>query len=1247
MTARQTSTTIVVADGKPSQPSWSHTPMRFHLLSITAAVRAICAAVIVLPVAMAAPLTKPGDTEKLPPPSLPAAAQATPAAAPSKPNLAGQATVSASSTQPGNSPDRAVDDATDTRWCASSGDAPQWWQAEFDTPQPLVGIDLDWEFPGKTYRYRVETSPDGKTWAVVVDAANGVKSPATHAFTGPQAVGVKGVRVHFLGADGGWGSLREVGLTPPPGTVVPQRKARPAAGSADGLLGDVKAPEGFTTTIFATPGQANYPVFVAATHDGTVFVSSDGNGSLGRDPDRGRIIRLRDTDGDGRADDVKTFVSDLDSPRGLVWVDDRLVVLHPPHISSFRDSDGDGHADERTLLVRGIAFDYSQRPADHTSNGLALGIDGWIYAAIGDFGFMDAEGTDGRHLQLRGGGLVRFRPDGSGLDLFARGTRNNLEAAVGPLLDMIARDNTTDGGGWNVRLHAFTGLEDHGYPRRYMHFADEIVPPLADYGGGSGTGACWIDEPWMPERWNNAAFTCDWGRGEVFRHAVRRSGAGTEADQEPFLKITRSTDLDVDALGHIYAASWRGGGFSWGGPEIGFVARVTPTGRHDTAKLPDLDRATVPDLIGLLRGPSHRLRLEAQRVILRRGLAEQATGDLQALASDASARLASRVAAVFTLAVGRSAAAVPALVRLATDPVVAPWALRAIGDLAASGSPVPHGALVTALAASDPRVRGEAVVALVRTASDAAAPPVLAATADVDRLVAHTAVEGLVRLARSSASAVLAACAAAVDSAATPPAVHRSAARVLGELHEAAAVDLVIARLAAESEPTRRANLIWAAARLFRRESAWKGDGWGTRPDTRGPYYAAEDWETSPRILAATLAGLARSSDAERPALGRALGLHRLPAPAVIDARLAGPGGGSAIVAFLDAAGGPPPEKAVPASAAAATAAATPLPDRLAAIRVLATVTSPAAAAALVDASAALPKDGAGGQESAATRLTVGVSPAALQHLDTVLSAATKSPAHAAVVDEILLGVAGCAGAKSSVRGAASTRLEADWARDPARRLALVAASVRAGSRVLATRLVDAAEQDGDQPLRTAARAALTALGIDARKIREIAADTGPKVAARKPDDVLTLVDGQRGDRAVGAELFVAKKCNACHAAGVDSAGLGPSLANAAGIYNRKQLAESVLLPNKTIAQGFATTVLTLDDGRQLTGFVTSEAADLVRLRDAQGAEHMIAKPTIEARTKLPTSVMPEGLVADLTIAQFASLLDYIEAIGK
>ena len=51
------------------------------------------------------------------------------------------------------------------------------------------------------------------------------------------------------------------------------------------------------------------------------------------------------------------------------------------------------------------------------------------------------------------------------------------EVALSPLLDGIARDNTNDGDGWEVRLHHFTGLEDHGYPTLYKYFA--ATPSIA------------------------------------------------------------------------------------------------------------------------------------------------------------------------------------------------------------------------------------------------------------------------------------------------------------------------------------------------------------------------------------------------------------------------------------------------------------------------------------------------------------------------------------------------------------------------------------------------------------------------------------------------------------------------------------------------------------------------------------------------------------------------------------------------
>jgi hypothetical protein len=377
-------------------------------------------------------------------------------------------------------------------------------------------------------------------------------------------------------------------------------------------LKDVKVAEGFEVTLFANSAAANYPVFVAAEPDGTLYVSSDGNGSLGAIRTVVAVIRLRDLDGDGRADETKVFC-EVDSPRGLVWDHDRLYLVHPPHLSEFIDADHDGVAEKQNILVKDIAFGFKDRPADHTTNGLSLGIDGWLYIAGGDFGFMKATGTDGKTLQHRGGGVIRVRPDGTGLEIYSTGTRNILEVAISPLMDMFARDNTNDGGGWNVRFHHFTGLDDHGYPRLYKNFNDEAIQPLADYGGGSGCGAVYIDEPGFGA-WNNAPFTCDWGSGALWHHQVKPKGATFEETRkpEPFIKMTRPTDADVDGLSRVYCASWKGATFGWAGPDVGYIVQVKPKG-FKAEPLPDFAKAKDEELVKVLESASYRRRMEAQR----------------------------------------------------------------------------------------------------------------------------------------------------------------------------------------------------------------------------------------------------------------------------------------------------------------------------------------------------------------------------------------------------------------------------------------------------------------------------------------------------------------------------------------------------------------------------------------------------------------------------------------------------------
>jgi len=103
----------------------------------------------------------------------------------------------------------------------------------------------------------------------------------------------------------------------------------------------------------------------------------------------------------------------------------------------------------------------------------------------------------------------------------------------------------------------------------------------------------------------------------------------------------------------------------------------------------------------------------------------------------------------------------------------------------------------------------------------------------------------------------------------------------------------------------------------------------------------------------------------------------------------------------------------------------------------------------------------------------------------------------------------------------------------------------------------------------------------------------------------------------------------------------------AAALAELQFLAEAVLLPSKTLAQGFATNVFLLNSGKVLTGFVVKEAADKVTIRDAEARETVIPVASIDERSTSPVSVMPEGLVRDITVPEFASLLDYLEALAR
>ncbi len=423
--------------------------------------------------------------------------------------------------------------------------------------------------------------------------------------------------------------------------------ARPVDDSTIGEI--VKAPPGFKVSLFAAPPRVGYPVAVSVAPDGAVYVAVDEQGSLGRTPGGGRVVRCLDDDGDGKADRVNTFAK-MEHPRGLIAQDGKVWVLHPPLLSVFRDEDGDGVSDHQDVLVSGLTTSLiDERGGDHTTNGIRMGVDGWIYIAVGDYGFHHAKGKDGTTLSQRGGGILRVRPDGNELEVFATGLRNPFAIAIDSSLNMFTRDNTNDGAGWDVRVSHLVQTAEYGYTRTFANFPDETMPTLGAFGQGGGTGALSLQDERWPEDYRGVLLTGDWGRSEVYRHDLKPAGPSFRSNQSVFLTIPRPTGMDLGSDGRLYVASWRGGEAAvYVGPQVGFLACVAPPGWTASGRV-NPSKAGLPALIDGLRSPNANYRFDYQREILRRGRSEKTTRALKNLASDNSNPLPGRIVALFAL----------------------------------------------------------------------------------------------------------------------------------------------------------------------------------------------------------------------------------------------------------------------------------------------------------------------------------------------------------------------------------------------------------------------------------------------------------------------------------------------------------------------------------------------------------------------------------------------------------------------
>jgi putative membrane-bound dehydrogenase-like protein len=223
-----------------------------------------------------------------------------------------------------------------------------------------------------------------------------------------------------------WAGKRDVDLL-----TTPEERGRfryPEGGPAPPAeaVKKIKVPPDFDISLVASEPLLVRPIALDWDARGRMWVAvAPGNPSR---PDgsstQSSLLILEDADGDGRMDKRRIFYEATPPLTSFVFSGDGVIVAQGSQILWLHDTDGDGAADKKDVLYEGFG------PRGSVSN-FRWGLDGWVYATKGGADDLSTNviGTAGRPFGKVGSGVIRFKPDGSAIEVVAsyNGTSGGLD----------------------------------------------------------------------------------------------------------------------------------------------------------------------------------------------------------------------------------------------------------------------------------------------------------------------------------------------------------------------------------------------------------------------------------------------------------------------------------------------------------------------------------------------------------------------------------------------------------------------------------------------------------------------------------------------------------------------------------------------------------------------------------------------------------------------------------------------------
>jgi putative membrane-bound dehydrogenase-like protein len=999
-------------------------------------------------------------------------------------------------------------------------------------------------------------------------------------------------------------------------------------------------PPGFTIELVAGPPLVNRPIVADFDEQGRLYVadSSGSNDKVDKQlKDRPhRIVRLEDTDGDGRFDKATAFADKMMFPEGVMWLDGSLYVAAPPSIWKLTDTDGDGVADKREEWFKGKTL----TGCANDLHGPYAGPDGFVYWCKGAFAQQTYERPGRKPFVTRAAHIFRCRPDGSGVEpVMTGGMDNPVDVVFTPGGERVFTTTFFQhpaGGQRDGLIHAVYGGvygKEHNVLDGHARTAPGLMPVLTHLGPAAPAGLTRYESRAFGPDYQDNLFAALFNLQKVTRHVLTPSGATfTSRDSDFVVSSNRDfhpTDVVEDADGSLLVID-TGGWYKLCCPTsqlykpdvLGAIYRVRKKGapKVDDPRGLKIDWAKVEtkELTKLLGDPRPAVRRRAVATLGKRGpdVVDELVGPVRAGPSVEAQRNA--IWAVTRIDSPRARA----LVRDAlndTEETVRQVALHSISLWRDKKAVLVVELLL--LKGKSAQNRRAAAEALGRIGEETSVPILLDALAkDNDRVLDHSLTYALVQIGDRKETA---------KGLKDPnPRVRRAALIALDQMEGGGLEPKAV------------------AAELNARDAALRETAWwvvGRHPEWGGPLagflrdrLAAKDLSAVERDeLASQLARFASgkevqgllaerlrepaASPPERQTVLRAMARSRLKTPP--EAWLA---------ALAQALNGGDPDTV---REAVTTARQLPVPRQK--------------AEAVV---AALRKIGDDSKAPPDVRLAaLAAVPGGLGEVPPTLFAFLREH----LDREQLVAVRSLA---------AEVLAHAKLSRE---QLLALGQTLKDVSPMEVDRLLEALARTTDEAVGLAAVAALKAsplrTSLRAEAIKPRLAKFGPKVW-QEAEGFYAALDadaaGQRarlekllgsvgkGDVRRGQAVFNGAKaaCSSCHAVGYLGGKVGPDLTRIGAIRSERDLLESIVFPSASFVRGYEPVLVTTKAGRVVNGVLRKDAPDEIVLATGPNEEARIARADVEDIQPSKVSVMPAGLDQQLSPAELADLVAFLKA---